>query len=450
MAQEKLLWVNPYGWQDLDHSTNGVNGVTQEGIIRLRQKGLDIDTVGPHVGDDKYNVADVILGNTIQLPHKLAKITGTNFPVSLPFRKEHASSLILKAKPDAMFMEQPDQGFAGHSFISGAQIGEDGRFLIPMMARFHAGIYNEHLDFLYRSLIKSLKLPRRPRITGRGFTEGIANTVLDNFQLYLVTSEAIKRASERRYGKKEYKLLSNGIDTDRFVPEDSNHPIIQEWRNDGKEIILIAMGRVEKRKGVVYGLEAYKLIKAILPNVKLIIAGEGTERKNLEQKVESEEIKDVHFAGRLSREEYAMALRTADAGIYPAVGGEGWGLVVGEGLASGLLSVVSNIDGYNEVTERGQPFALLARPKDPFDIADKVIKILNYSQETRKNLKWQAAEYIKLRFAWDIIINQLAGHIQTVLYNGTKVNWEEARERYAKKHKFFPPSVTLFESKVEA
>lgn len=444
MEREKLLWVNPYGWLDLDHSSNGVNGVAQEGIKRLKEKGLDIVTVGPHVGDDKYNVADVILGNTIQLPHILTKITGTNFPVSLPFRKEYASSLILKAEPDAMFMEQPDQGFAGHSFISGAQIGENRRLLIPIMARFHAGIYNEHIDFSYRTLIKLLKLPRRPRITGRGFTEGIANTVLNNRQLYLVTSEAIRRVSERRYGKKEYRLLPNGIDIDRFAPEDSKHPVIKEWRNDGKEIVLIAMGRIEKRKGVMYGLEAYKIIKAQRPNTKLMIVGEGTERKSLEQKVESEEIKDVHFVGRLSREEYAMALRTADVGIYPAIGGEGWGLVVGEGLASGLLSVVSNIDGYNEVTKGGQSFALMVRPKDPFDIADKVIKILNLSEDARRNLKWQAAEYIKLRFAWDIIINHLAGHIQTVLDNGAKVNWEEARERYVKKHKSLPPSGTLF------
>ena len=142
-----------------------------------------------------------------------------------------------------------------------------------------------------------------------------------------------------------------------------------------------------------------------------------------------------------------MALRTADVGIYPAIGGEGWGIVVGEGLASGLLSVVSNISGYDEVTERGQPFALMAEPKNPQDIAEKAIKILNSSDEVMKNLKWEAAKYIRLRFAWDIIINQLAGHIQTVLDSRTKVNWEETREKYARKPKFLPPSGTLFIAK---
>lgn len=444
---ERVLWVNPFGWQDRDSSANGVNGVAQEGIIRLRQKGLDVVTAGPHVGDDKNNVADVIVGNTLQLHDWMTKITGTAYPFSLPFRKERAASLILAAEPDVMFMEQPDQGFAGHSFISGAQIEENRQTLIPVMARFHAGIYNEAMDFLYRSFIRSLKLARRPRFTRLGLTDGVTNTIVDNLQLCLVTSRAVERVSQRRYGKREYKLLPNGIDIDKFAPEDSKHPVIKEWREDGKEIILIAMGRIEKRKGVIYGLEAYKTIKAKRHNTKLMIVGDGPEKKGIEQKVNLERIEDVHFTGRLSREEYAMALRTADLGIYPAIGGEGWGIVVGEGLASGLLSVESNISGYDEVTEGGQPFAVMAEPKNPADIAEKGLGIFGLSQEVRQNLKWQAAEYIRLRFAWDIIIGQLAGHIQTALDSGTKVNWKKARERYAKKLKLFPPSGTLFVAK---
>lgn len=447
MEREKLLWVNPYGWLDLNHSSNGVNGVAQEGIKRLGEKGLSVVTVGPHVGNDIHNIADIIVGNTFNLPSIWAKVTGTDFPLSLPFRKERATSLILATEPDVMFIEQPDQGFAGHSFISGAQIGKDRRTLIPVVARFHGAIYNEAADFYYRTFIKLLKLTKRPRFTKLGFSDGIANTVLDNLQLCIVTSKAIERVSKRRYGEREYKLLPNGIDVDKFAPEDSKHPVIQEWRRDGKEIVLIAMGRMEKRKGVIYGLEAYRIIKAKRPNTKLIVAGDGRERKNLEQKVDLERIENVQFAGRLSRKEYGMALRTADVGIYPAIGGEGWGLVVGEGLASGLPSVVSNISGYDEVIEGGQPFALLAEPKNPADIAKKALEVLNLSQEARQNLKWQAAKYIRSRFAWDKIINQMVGHIQTVLDSGTKVNWEEARERYAKKPKFFPPSGTLFVAK---
>lgn len=447
MTKERLLWVNPYGWPDLNHSSNGVNGVAQEGIKRLREKGLDIVTAGPHVGDDEHNAADVILGNTLQVPDWMTKITGTAYPFSLPFRKEWAAGLVLAKEPDVMFIEQPDQGFAGHSFISGAQIGEGRQTLIPIMARFHAAIYNETADLLYRSIIRSLKLTRRPRFTKLGFTDGIANTVLDSLQLCLVTSEAIERVSKRRYGKREYKLLPNGIDVDKFAPEDSKHPVIEEWKRDGKEIVIIAMGRIEKRKGVIYGLEAYRIIKANSPNTKLMIVGDGPEKKSIEEKVTSERIEDVRFTGRLSREEYEMALRTADVGLYPAIGGEGWGIVVGEGLASGLLSVVSNISGYDEVTGGGQPFALMAESKNPADIAKKALKILDLSQEIRKNLKWRGAKYIRSRFAWDIIINQLAGHIQTVLDSRTKVNWEEAREKFANTPKLFPPSGTLFVAK---
>ena len=446
-GSDRLLWANPYGWQDMDYGSSGVNGVAQEGIKRLREKGLDIVTVGPHVGDDKHNVADVIMGNTVDLPDWMTKITGTAYHVSLPFRKERAAALVLRSEPDGIFVEQPDQGLHGHSLMSGAQIGEDGRILIPIMARFHGAIYNEAADLAYRLFLKSLKLARRPRFTRLGVTDGISNTVLDNLQLCLVTSEAIKRVSEIRYGKREYKILSNGIDVEKFAPKDSKHPAIDGWREDGKKIILIAMGRIEKRKGVIYGLEAYKIIKAKFPNVKLMVAGDGPEKKSIEEKASREKIEDVHFTGRLPRAEYEMALRTADVGIYPAIGGEGWGIVVGEGLASGLLSVVSSISGYDEVTEGGQPFSLMAEPKNPADIAEKTIKILDLSEEARRNLKWEAAKFIRSRFAWEIVINQLAGHIQSVLNNRTRVNWEEAREKYARKAKFFPPSGTLFIAK---
>lgn len=441
LGEGVILWGVPYGILDRNKSSNGVNDLFQEGKPHIESKGFKIISVAPTVGDNSNNAADYNLGSTYILPDSLSKIIGTDVPFSLLYNKRKARDLILKTKPDFLFLEEPTQGFFAHGLISGMPRREDSKPVSVVGARFHAGIYSEFADALFRLLLRMGKEAKRPQFTKNGLpngklTPGVVNTLLKDLMFRIANSEATARAFERRFkDNSEYKIMYNGINTDELTPEGQ---IIEEEREDRKDVILCAPGRLEKRKGVEYALEAYTVIKREKPNTKLIIAGDGPERVHLESKVDSMRITDdVRFVGRLSRNDYIKTLRTADVCICSAIGGEGFGRVVVEPLACGTPVVASNTDGYNEAADGGRhPFALLSEPRNPRDIAEKTLEILNRSPDTRKKLKAQAVSYVRQRFSWPIIAAQIAEVLNDSYNSHGGVDWSK-----------FPSSGTIYSKK---
>jgi len=433
-----ILWYNPYGTLDRDKSSSGVNDLFQEGKPYIESKGFKIISVAPRVGDNSNNVADYNLGETFLIPPWLTHIIGTGLPFSLPYDKRKARDLIVKTKPDFLFLEEPTQGFGAHGLISGMPRREDGKPTSVVGARFHAGIYSEYADTIFRVILSMGKQLKRPQFTKNGLpngklTPGVVNTLLKDLMFRIANSKATAKAFERRFkDNSEYKVIYNGINTDELTPEG---PVMEEWE-DGKDTILCAPGRLEKRKGPEYALQGYAIAKRERPNTKLIIAGDGPERENLETMVGSRGIPDVKFVGRLPRGDYIKALRTADLSLCTSVGGEGFGRTVVEPLACGTPVVASNIDGYREATEGGQPFALMSEPKDPEDIARKVIEVFDWSPETREKMKWEAALYVRERFAWPIIAAQIAGVLNDSYNNHGGVDWSK-----------FPSSATIYTKK---
>jgi len=422
-----ILWYNPYGTLDRDKSSNGVNDLFQEGKPHIESKGFKIISVAPKVGDNSANVADYNLGETFRLPRLVTHFIGTNLPFSLPYDKRRAEDLIVMTKPDFLFLEEPTQGFGAHGLLSGMPRREDGKPISVVGARFHAGIYSELADNIFRMILGAGKHVKRPRFNKNGFpngklTPGVVNTLLKDLEFRIAVSKATAEAFEKRFkDNKEYKIIYNGINTDELTPEG---PVMEEWE-DGKDIILCAPGRLEKRKGPEYALQGYAIVKRERPNTKLIIAGDGPERENLETMVGSNGIPDVKFVGRLSHSDYIKALRTTDLSLCTSVGGEGFGRTVVEPLACGVPAVASDIDGYREATEGGQPFALMSEPKKPNDIAKKIIEILDWSPETREKMKWEAALYVRKRFAWPIIADQMDKVLNEAINTHGGVDWSK-------------------------
>lgn len=432
-ANPVILWGNPYGFLDRDRSSNGVNNLVQEGKPYIESKGFEIIFVAPKVGDNSNNVADHNLGKAVNVPKCLTKVTGTSLPISLPFDKRKARNLILEIEPTFLFLEEPTAslGFFAHGLISGMPRREDGKPVSVVGARFHAGIYDERAEALYRFLVYIGKELKRPRFTKHGFpngklTVGVLHTLLNNLDFRIAVSRTTAEAFEKRFGDnfKEYKIIHNGINTDELTPEGTR---IEEWKKDGKDIVLCVAGRHDLRKGIEYAIEAFSIIRRERPNTKLIIAGEGPETSYLKALVVAKGLSDdVKFVGQLSRDDYVEALRTADVCICPAIGGEGFGRVVVEPLACGTPVVLSDIDGYREAADGGRPFALMAEPRKPVDIAEKTITILNRSPDIREQLQWDAALYVRERFAWPIIAAQIAEVLNDAYNSHGGVDWSRS------------------------
>ena len=147
----------------------------------------------------------------------------------------------------------------------------------------------------------------------------------------------------------EYEIIPNGVDTKHFNPKVKP----MEGFNDGK-INILFVGRLEKRKGFDYLLEAYRLVKSEMPDCRLIQVGPGVRLlKGYKKYIEQYGIPDVNFTGYATYDDLARYYNTADIVCFPNTGRESQGIVLLEAMAIGKPIVASAIDGFLSVLTDG-------------------------------------------------------------------------------------------------
>jgi phosphatidylinositol alpha-mannosyltransferase len=176
----------------------------------------------------------------------------------------------------------------------------------------------------------------------------------------------------RQYFMARYKIIPNGVETERFDP--ARVEPLPEFE-DGRPNILF-VGRPEKRKGVGYLLRAYPHIKSAFPGARFIVVGAGDWMDSpYRSYIERHNLRDIVVVGRVADEELPRYHRSAHVFCAPAVGGESFGLVLLEAMASGLPVVASDIEGYRGVIADGRE-GILVPPRDERAVADAVCRIL--------------------------------------------------------------------------
>ena len=215
----------------------------------------------------------------------------------------------------------------------------------------------------------------------------------------IAVSEPAMRYASRDFPG-EYKIIPNGIDFQRFNKSQIPIPEFQ----DGKLNILF-LGRLEKRKGLKYLLESFSDIKWEYPNTRLIVVGIGNEDKTAHRIIAERHIEDVIMVGASSYSDIPRYYHSADIYCSPATGGESFGIVLLEAMASGKPVIATNIDGYSSVmTNRKE--GILVEPENPTSIKMALQEMISDSklrEDFAKNGLKTAARYDWANVTKDII-----------------------------------------------
>jgi len=177
------------------------------------------------------------------------------------------------------------------------------------------------------------------------------------------------------------KIIPNGVDIKRFSKKETK---IERFSNDDYLNILY-LGRIEERKGLIYLLKAFKILKNKFNNLRLIIVGDGSLRKKAEKFTREQKLENVFFEGQVSNDMVPRYFQTADIFVSPAFFGESFGIVLLEAIASGCPVVAFSNEGYKTVME-GEYKKFLAKNKDYIDLAKK-IEIFIKSKKERERMK---------------------------------------------------------------
>jgi phosphatidylinositol alpha-mannosyltransferase len=202
------------------------------------------------------------------------------------------------------------------------------------------------------------------------------------------------------YFPADYAVIPNGIDTHHF--NNGVKPI--DTFNDGKTNILF-VGRLEKRKGFDFLLEAYRLIKPEVPDCRLIQVGPGVRlRKKYEKRVKQYGLPDVNFTGYAAYDELPRYYKTADVVCFPNTGWESQGIVLLEAMSTGKPFVASAIDGFTSVFTDGSE-GIAVPPRNAEKLAEAILKLVrdkNLRQEMGARGKPRAMQY-----DWPLLARQL-------------------------------------------
>lgn len=209
-----------------------------------------------------------------------------------------------------------------------------------------------------------------------------------------------------RYIDVPFHIIPNGVDTKRFSPEVDG---FQTFR-DGTFTILY-VGRMDPRKGARYLLQALPLIERELEHYRLLIVGGGWRKKVYQQFISPGLERRVHFAGVVSWEDLPRYYRSADLYCSPATGGESFGIVLLEAMASGLPIVASDIEGYRHVMTESE--GMFAVPRDPSSIAAKIVELARDAQ--RRMAMAEAGRATALRYDWKMVADKVLAVYQEVL-----------------------------------
>ena len=205
-----------------------------------------------------------------------------------------------------------------------------------------------------------------------------------------------------RYFPGDYRIVPNGIDTTRFRPD---RPVVAELRSAGMATILF-VGRMEQRKGLATLLDAYARLRRLRADVRLVVVGDGPMRWAYERRCEADGVPDVTFLGHVSGQVLPRIYASADIFCAPASGGESFGIVLLEAMASGVPVVASAIPGFSQVVASGSE-GLLVPPRDPQAWA-RALDTLVADRAARRRMG-EAGVRKAQGFDWRVVVDGILG-----------------------------------------
>jgi glycosyltransferase involved in cell wall biosynthesis len=126
-------------------------------------------------------------------------------------------------------------------------------------------------------------------------------------------------------------------------------------RRDKGYIQILAAANFEVHKGLVVLLTAWSKIARDFPDVRLVVAGDGREKKFLLDYATKLGISEsVYFPGWLSENQLEKEFNRDAIVVVPSLIAEAFGLVAAEAQMAGLPVIASDIGGLNEIVKDGQ------------------------------------------------------------------------------------------------
>ena len=197
-----------------------------------------------------------------------------------------------------------------------------------------------------------------------------------------VITNSSATSKQFRNSKLDWKIriVYNAIDVEEFKIHQP-FPSINGVKTT--DYVVAVIGSLQKRKAQDDAIKAVKIVKETIPNIKLLIVGEGRKEfknylKNLTLKLGISN--NIIFTGY--RDDIPSILCHCKLLLVPSWN-EPFGRVVIEAFATGIPVIGTNSGGVKEIIKDGVT-GYLVPPKSPLIIAEKMIYLFHHKNIAKK------------------------------------------------------------------
>lgn len=342
----------------LDDSLDPADGV-QQYILTLgqwfREQGHDVHYLVGHTKRD--DVPQI---------HSLSRTLSVRFnqnrmATPLPVSTRKVRDLLAKEKFDVLHVQMPYSPFLAARVIDHAPAGT------AIVGTFHILPYSRREALATRALGVAL----RPS--------------LKRFDAIVSVSRPAADFAAKTFRIKT-DVLPNAVHIERFQKGQK----IKKY--DDGTLNVVYLGRLVARKGCMHLLKAVVQLKH--QNFRVIVVGKGPLLPKLQRFVYKNGLdKNVEFVGFVPEEDKPDYLATADVAVLPSTGGESFGIVLVEAMASGADVVVAGDNpGYRSVL--GGAEKQLVDPADTRAFVAALEHFLKDKTRRQQTKKWQTKEVV--------------------------------------------------------
>jgi len=225
----------------------------------------------------------------------------------------------------------------------------------------------------------------RPEKSFRGLLSRV-----EHVSLVLAPSEELCEATRAIGYKGELRFISNGVDTDRFVPTP---------RAPSSEPVIVLARRLVEKNGVIVFAKALAAMRS--KAFRVLVAGDGPLRPKMQEIIEQAGLAHrVSFIGSVPNHEMPAVYASADISVLPSFY-EATSITGLESMACGIPVVGSQVGGIPHLVENGVTGMLVATG-DHEALAERLDEIVS-KPGRRAEMALASRQRAVERFDWRVI-----------------------------------------------
>lgn len=242
----------------------------------------------------------------------------------------------------------------------------------------------------------------RSRMLAAG--NALAQTVMEKLRGRIAVSEFALRTITTHVGGSAV-LIPNGVDCSAF---DGQTPL----PGHPKPHSIVFLGRInEPRKGLPLLFAALPQVVAEIPDASVLVAGPGDSEAALGD-LDPALHDRIEFIGYVETADKPRVLRSGTVYVAPNTGGESFGIILTEAMASGVPIVASDLPAFKTVLDNGNAGALFANGNAD-DLARTLVTMLR-DDAKRATLVAGGREHV-LTYDWSRVAREIMDVYESVI-----------------------------------